>query len=337
MDIKAKTTNEYTKLSLEETYKFLETSIDGLIDSEVNIRLDRFGFNEISEKKRKPFLEFLLRYWGPMPWLLEVAMGLSFALSHYIEGIIIFVLLTMNTIIGQIHSGNSQRVIELLKKKLANKANILRNKKWIEKDAKEIVKGDIISVKPGDIVPADAKIITGELSVDQSALTGESMPIEIHPSDIINAGSIIRLGEATCVVINTGTNTYFGKTAELVKIAQPKSHQEAMMMTIVKYLIYFGIVASIVVSVSALFMHSNVLMILTFVIVVLLGAIPAALPAVLTIVQTVGATELAKKGALVTKLDSIEDAASIDIICFDKTGTITQNKLSVVDCFPFSG
>jgi H+-transporting ATPase len=337
MDIKAKTTNEYTKLSLEETYKFLETSIDGLIDSEVNIRLDRFGYNEISEKKRNPFLEFLLRYWGPMPWLLEVAMGLSFALSHYIEGIIIFVLLTMNTIIGQIHSGNSQRVIELLKKKLANKANILRNKKWIEKDAKEIVKGDIISVKPGDIVPADAKIITGELSVDQSALTGESMPIEVHPSDIINAGSIIRLGEATCVVINTGTNTYFGKTAELVKIAQPKSHQEAMMMTIVKYLIYFGIVASIVVSVSALFMHSNVLMILTFVIVVLLGAIPAALPAVLTIVQTVGATELAKKGALVTKLDSIEDAASIDIICFDKTGTITQNKLSVVDCFPFSG
>ena len=337
MDLKVRATSEYKTISLDETYKLLETTADGLTDSEVKIRLEKFGSNEIVSKKQNSLLEFILRYWGPMPWLLELAMGLSFALNHSLEGIIIFSLLTSNAVIGQIHSSSSQKVMELLKKKLAVKSKVLRNKKWAEEDAKGIVVGDIVSVKLGDIVPADAKIISGELSVDQSALTGESLPIEIHPSDIIYSGSVVKRGEATSIVVNTGANTFFGKTAELIKVAKPKSHQEAMMMSVVKYMIYLGIAASIVVSVSALLMHLSILIMLTFVIVVLLGAIPAALPAVLTIVQSVGATELAKKGALVTKLDSVEDAASIDIICFDKTGTITQNKLSVVDGIPFSG
>ncbi|MCL4481296.1 MAG: plasma-membrane proton-efflux P-type ATPase [Bacteroidetes bacterium] len=335
MDLKIRATSEYKRISLEETYKFLETTADGLSDAEVKNRLGKFGYNEIVEKKRHPLLEFLLRYWGPMPWLLELAMGLSFALGHDLEGVIIFLLLTVNAIIGQIHLGSSQKVIELLKKKLAIKAKVLRNKIWSKQEAKGIVVGDIISVKLGDIVPADARIISGELSVDQSALTGESLPLETHPADNIYSGSIIRRGEATCMVINTGANTYFGNTAELVKVAKPKSHQQEVMMAVVKYMMYLGIAASVIVSVSALLMHVSILMILTFVIIFLLGAIPVALPAVLTIVQSVGAKDLAKKGALVTRLESVEDAASIDIICFDKTGTITQNKLSVVDSIPF--
>lgn len=337
MDLKVKATSEYKNISLEETYKFLEASVDGLTESEAKNRINILGYNEIVEKKRNPLFDFLLRYWGPMPWLLELAMGISFGLSHYLEGMIIFALLTMNAIIGQIHSSSSQSVIKLLKKKLAIKAKVLRNKIWSKEDAKGMVVGDIISVKLGDIVPADARIITGELSVDQSALTGESLPLETHPSDIIYSGSIVSRGEATCIVINTGANTYFGKTAELVKIAKPKSHQLEVMMAVVKYMMYLGIAASILVSAYALLMHLSILIILTFVVVFLLGAIPVALPAVLTIVQSVGATELAKKGALVTRLESVEDAASIDIICFDKTGTITQNKLSVVDSIPFSG
>ena len=336
MSLVVKNTSEYKKMSLEETLKLLGTTKDGLSDSEVKDRLEKFGYNEIVENKRNPFFEFLLRYWGPMPWLLELAMGLSFALSHYLEGIIIFALLTINAVIGQIHSSGSQQVIDLLKKKLAIQSKVLRNNKWSEEDAKGIVEGDIISVKLGDIVPADAKIISGELSVDQSALTGESLPIEIHVSDIIYSGSVVRRGEVTGIVVNTGANTYFGETAELVKIAKPKSHQQEVMMAIVKYMMYLGIAASILISVSALLMHLSILIILTFVVIFLLGAIPVALPAVLTIVQSVGATELAKKGALVTRLDSVEDAASIDIICFDKTGTITQNKLSVVDSIPLS-
>jgi H+-transporting ATPase len=337
MDLKVRATSEYKIISLEETYKFLEASADGLTESEAKNRITTFGYNELAEKKRNQLFEFLLRYWGPMPWLLELAMGLSFALSHYLEGIIIFVLLTVNAIIGQVHSNSSQNVIELLKKRLAMKATVLRNKNWSKEDAKEIVDGDIISVKLGDIVPADAKTISGELSVDQSALTGESLPLEAHTSDIIYSGSMIRGGEATCIVINTGANTYFGKTAELVKVAKPKSHQQEVMMAVVKYMMYLSIAASVIVLVAALLMHLSVLIMLTFVVIFLLGAIPVALPAVLTIVQSVGASKLAKKGALVTRLDSVEDAASIDIICFDKTGTITQNKLSVVDSIAFSG
>jgi H+-transporting ATPase len=330
-------TSEYKKYSLEETFKLLESTAEGLSDPEVKNRREQFGYNEIIEKKNNPFLGFLLRYWGPMPWLLELAMGLSFVLSHFLEGIIIFTLLTMNATIGQIHSRNSQNVIDLLRKKLALKAKVFRNKKWSKENAQGIVNGDIIAVKLGDIVPADARIITGELSVDQSALTGESLPVDAHPSDIIYSGSVVRRGEATCIVINTGANTYFGKTAELVKIAKPKSHQQEVMMAVTKYMMYLGIVASVVVSVAAFLMHVSIFIILTFVVILLMGAIPVALPAVLTIVQSVGATKLAKKGALVTRLDTIEDAASIDIICFDKTGTITQNKLSIIDCVAFSG
>ncbi len=335
MGLKIKATSEYEKISLEETLKLLQTTTEGLSEVEVKNRLGKFGNNEIVEKKRHLLLEFLLRYWDPMPWLLELAMLLSYALGHHLEGIIIFLLLTINAIIGQLHSSNSQKVITLLKKKLANKATLLRNKKWSKEDAKGIVMGDITSVKLGDIVPADARIIKGALSVDQSLLTGESLPIEAHPADIIYSGSIVRRGEATCIVVNTGANTYFGSTGELVKGAKPKSHQQDVMMAVVKYMMYLGIAASVIVSVSALMMHLSILTILTFVVVFLLGAIPVALPAVLTIVQSVGAKDLAKKGALVTRLESVEDAASIDIICFDKTGTITQNKLSVIDSIPF--
>ncbi len=175
MNLKVKSTSEYKKISLEETQAFLEASIDGLSEADAGKRLEIFGYNEIVEEKKNPFLEFLLRYWGPMPWLLELAMGLSFILSHYLEGIIIFVLLTVNAVIGQVHSRGSQKAVELLKKKLAIKAKVLRDGKWVMKEAKEIVPGDIIAVGLGDIVPADAKIISGGLSIDQSALTGESL------------------------------------------------------------------------------------------------------------------------------------------------------------------
>jgi H+-transporting ATPase len=171
MDLKVRSTSEYKKISTEETLKFLETSTDGLTESEAVKRLEIFGYNEIVEEKKNPFLEFLLRYWGPMPWLLELAMGLSFILRHYLEGIIIFVLLTVNAVIGYVHSRGSQKAVELLKKKLAIKAKVLRDGKWVMKEAKEIVPGDTIAVGLGDIVPADAKIISGELSIDQSALT----------------------------------------------------------------------------------------------------------------------------------------------------------------------
>ena len=328
-------TSGYKGLSVKETLKLLQSSTDGLTESEVQRRLQIFGFNEVVEKRSNPVLTFLSRYWGLMPWLLELAIVLSVVLKHYLEAGIIFALLTINTIIGQIQSRGSQRALEALKKRLAINARVIRENKWLTKEAREIVPGDIISVGLGDIIPADAKLINGDLSIDQSILTGESLPVDVQESSIIYSGSIVRRGEAKCVVVNTGANTYFGKTAELVKTAKPKSHQEQIMLAIVRYMMFLGIGALVLAAAYAAVIGTGILSILTFAVIFLMGAVPVALPAVLTIVQAVGAMELVRKGVLVTRLDSIEDAASIDILCLDKTGTITQNKLSVGEVIPF--
>jgi H+-transporting ATPase len=336
-NLAVKNTSEYRTLSTEETIGLLRTSSNGMTASEVQRRLQIYGLNEVAEKKINPVVEFLLRYWGPMPWLLEVAIVLSIVLKHYLEAAIIFALLTINTVIGQMQSHGSQRALEALKKRLAVEARVLRDGEWVITQAREIVPGDIISIGLGDIVPADAKLLTGDLSVDQSVLSGESLPVDVQQSAIIYSGSIVRRGEAKCVVVNTGANTYFGKTAELIKIARPKSHQEQIMLAIVRYMMLLGIGALVLVAAYAAVIGTSILSILTFAVIFLMGAVPVALPAVMTIVQSAGAKELARKGVLVTRLDSMEDAASIDVLCLDKTGTITQNNLSVADVAPLAG
>jgi H+-transporting ATPase len=330
-----KNSSEFEQLSAAEVFKLLGSSADGLNEDEAQRRLKISGFNEITEKRTYQVLVFLSRYWGPMPWLLELAIVLSIILSHYLEAGIIFALLSINTIIGQIQSRGSQRALQALKKRLAVNARVLRAGKWLTKSAREIVPGDVISVGLGDIVPADSRLISGELSIDQSNLTGESLPLDVQESAIIYSSTIVQRGEATCIVINTGANTYFGKTAELVKTARPKSHQEQIMLAVVRYMLFLGIGALVIVGIYGAVTGAGVLSILTLAVIFLMGAVPVALPAVLTIVQSVGAMELAKKGVLVTRLDSIEDAASIDILCLDKTGTITGNKLSVGEVIPF--
>lgn len=335
MGIKLKNTSEYEKMSLEDSFAFLESSKDGLSDKEANNRIDIYGYNEIIEKKQNHFIDFINRYWGPMPWLLELAIVLTVVLNHYSESIIIFILLSINAVIGYVQSQNSQKAVELLKKKLEIKAKIFRDKKITLKEAKYIVPGDVIVLKIGDIVPADAVIFDGNISVDESAITGESLVKEIQQSNVVYSSSIVKSGSAICLVVNTAKNTYFGKTVELVKIAKPKSKQEELMFNIVKYMMYVGIVASIIVSIYAIYLNKSFLIILSFIVTFLIGAIPVALPAVLTIIQAVGAIQLSKKGVLVTKLASLEDAAAIDVFCFDKTGTITQNKLSIVDIIPY--
>jgi len=335
-DLAGKTTLEYEAMSIDEALGSLRTSADGLTGSESWRRINVFGFNEVTEKKKSVVVEFLQRYWGPMPGLLELTILLSLVVKHELEAGIIFALLTMNTVIGQMQSRGSQRALGALKKRLAVKARVLRDGGWTTIEAREIVPGDIISVGLGDVVPADAKLTDGELSIDQSVLTGESLPADRRPSGIIYSGSIIRRGEARAVVVNTGGRTYFGKTAELVKIAKPKSHQEQIMLAIVRYMMILGIGALVLVAAYAAATGAAVLSILTFAVIFLMAAVPVALPAVMTIVQSVGATELAGKGVLVTRLDSVEDAASIDVLCLDKTGTITQNMLSVSDVVPFN-
>jgi len=332
-----KNTSEYEKSSVEEAVKLLETSLDGLTDFEAKKRIEKIGYNEVLEKKRNPILDFLLRYWGPMPWLLEFTIALSYVLHHYLEAVIIFGLLTTNVAIGFQHTRSSRKALDLLKKRLAVKARVLRNGEWVTRDAREIAPGDIIGIGSGDLVPADAKIVIGQVSVDKSALTGESLPVSVHDSGIIYSSSIVKRGEARSLVLNTGINTYFGKTAELVKIAKPSSHQEQIMMAVVKYMMYVSMAALVFVTVDAMLAHLGILTIMTLTLTFLMGAVPVALPAVFAVVLAVGAIELAKKGVLVTRLDSIEDAASMKILCLDKTGTITQNKLSVTNPIPFTG
>ena len=333
----SKASTEFREHSIEDTLGLLNSSTGGLSESEALVRLQKFGPNQVFQKRSNRLLVFLSRYWGPMPWLLEFSIFLSIFLKHYLEAGIIFTLLTINVIIAYVQSRGSQRALETLKKRLAIKASILRDGKWAAREAGIVVPGDIISIGLGDIIPADVKLLSGELSVDQSVLTGESLPIEAAPSDILFSGSIVKRGEASGVVVNTGVRTYFGKTTELVKIAKPKSHQEQIMLAVVRYMLIVGIAAMLLVSSYALVIGSGILTILTFAVIFLMGAVPVALPAVLTIVQSVGASELANKGVLVTRLDSIEDAASIDVLCLDKTGTITQNTLSVEETVAFSG
>jgi H+-transporting ATPase len=215
---------------------------------------------------------------------------------------------------------------------------VLRDGEWAVKDAREIVPGDIIAIGLGDLAPADAKIVSDtEVSIDQSALTGESLPVSAHKSEIVYSSSIVKRGEARCVVVNTGGNTYFGKTVELVRIAEPKSHQQQIMMAVVKYMIYVAVGALVLVGLYAALTKTDILTIVDLALIVLLGSVPVALPAVFAVVLSAGAIELSKKKVLVTKLSSVEDAASMEIICLDKTGTITQNKLSVFDSIPFVG
>lgn len=335
MNLQKKVTNDYRGMSPKDVACALGSCENGLTEAEAAERIGQFGANEILEKKKNPVKQFLKRYWGPMPWLLEFAMVLTVIVRHYTEGILIFVLLTVNAVIGFLQSQNSQKAVELLKKQLQIRVRVLRDGQWVLKDARDIVPGDILNLKLGDLVPADVFVLEGEVSADASALTGESLPQEIHPGDVMYSSSIIKRGGARCMVVNTAVDTYFGKTVSLVQIARPKSKQQELMFSIVKYMMYLGLAASAVVTCYAIFLHQDVMSILSLILVFLMGAIPVALPAVMTIVQTVGALDLSKKGVLVTRLDSIEDASSIDTFCFDKTGTITQNRLSVTNCRAF--
>jgi len=336
--VNPRTTNEYKEISVEETIRLLETSPNGLTESEVLERIGRFGRNEVVEREKNPVLDFLSHYWGPMPWLLELAMMLSYVLGHYLELLIVFGLLTTNAIIGFLHTRSSQRALDLLKKRLAVKARVLRNGEWKIQDARDLAPGDIIGIGLGDLVPADAKVSgDGEVSVDQSALTGESLPVTVRQSGIVYSSSVVRRGETRCIVVNTGVNTYFGKTAQLVRIAKPVSHQQQVMMAVVKYTMYVSLGALVIVGGDSALVHADILSLLNLTLTFLLGAVPVALPAVFAVVLSVGAIELSKKGALVTRLDSIEDAASMEVLLLDKTGTITENKLSVTEPISFPG
>src|SRR5471030_2866948 len=307
---------------------------DGLTQSEAQKRLIQYGSNEIEEKKINPFLKFLTYFWGPIPWMIEVAIILSAVARHWPDFAIIFVLLLTNAVVGFWEEHQAGNAIEALKAKLAIKAQVKRDGKWISPPARDLVPGDVIRLRLGDIVPADARLLDGdEIEVDQSALTGESLPATRKSGEAVFSGSIVRQGEIGALVYATGTKTYFGKTAQLVQDAHTVSHFQKAVLKIGNYLIMLAVVLVAVIIGVAIFRGDPILTTLQFALVLTVAAIPVAMPTVLSVTMAVGARLLAKKEAIVSRLVAIEELAGVDVLCADKTGTLTQNKLTLGDPF----
>jgi H+-transporting ATPase len=328
--------DDIKRATVKELFEKHSSDEKGLSTSEAKERLQQYGYNEISEKKVSPITKFLTYFWGPIPWMIEVAAILSAIIRHWEDFCIIFALLLLNAVVGFWQEHKADNAIELLKQKLALKARVLRDGKWLEVLARELVPGDIVRVRLGDIIPADIKLMDGDyLLIDESALTGESLPVEKHVSDVGYSGSVIRQGEMNALVVATGMKTYFGKTAKLVAEARTRSHFQKAVIKIGDYLIVLAIALVAVVFLVALFRHESLPETLQFALVLTVAAIPAALPAVLTVTMAVGATALAKREAIVSKLVAIEEMAGMDVLCADKTGTITKNELTVAEVVPF--
>lgn len=334
----AERTVDYSQMTAENTIKSLHSNPSlGLASGEVAIRLRQYGHNEIPEEKANPLRMFAGKFWGLTAWMLEIIIVLSLFLHRYSDLYIVTGLLVFNSILGFEEEQRASGAVESLKLKLQVNARVLRDGSWTNVTARELVPGDIIRTRSGDFVPADVKIIDGELGVDQSVLTGESMTIDKKSSDVLYSGSVVKRGESDGIVVSTGLKTYFGRTAQLVQLARPKLHMEEVISNVVKWLLI--IVSSLIivaVAVSA-FEGINLLDVLPIVLVLLLSAIPVALPAMFTVSMALGSMELAKKGVLVTRLSASEDAATMSVLCADKTGTITVNKLSVANVIPLNG
>ena len=323
---------EVEKTPTPELMDLLESSEKGLSGSEVKDRLREYGNNEIAQKQVHPLLKLLGYFWGPIPWMIEVAALLSLVVRHWPDFVIILVLLVLNAVVGFWQEYKAGNAVEALKKQLALKTRALRDGKWQEVDAKKIVPGDIIRLRMGDVIPADVKLIRGDyLAVDQSGLTGESLPVNKKSGDLCYSGSVAKQGEMMALVTSTGMDTYFGHTAKLVEGAGAVSHFQKAVLHIGNYLIYLSLGLVSILVVAQIVRHAPMLELFQFALILTVASIPVAMPAVLSVTMAVGALALSKMKAIVARLESIEEMAGIDILCSDKTGTLTQNKLTLGD------
>jgi len=330
--------DDLKSLPMPELQAKLGSSPDGLSQAEAEKRLTQYGPNEIEEKKTNLFLKFLTYFWGPIPWMIEAAVVLSAVARHWPDFGIILLLLVANAVVGFWEEHQAGNAIAALKATLAIKAQVKRDGKWTNPEARELVPGDVIHLRLGDIVPADARLLEGDpIEVDQSTLTGESLPVTRKSGEAVYSGSIIRTGEIDALVYATGQNTYFGKTAELVQGAQTASHFQRAVLKIGNFLILLAVTLVAVIITVALFRGDPILTTLQFALVLTVAAIPVAMPTVLSVTMAVGARLLAKKKAIVTRLAAIEELAGVDVLCADKTGTLTQNKLTLSDPFSVNG
>jgi len=321
--------------SVPDTLAALQVNPEtGLARAEVDVRRKEHGYNEVAERRGHPVLKFLRKFWGISAWMLELILVLSAVLRKYSDLVVVSALLLINAVLSFMQESRAAGVVEALRRRLQVNARVRRDSIWQVIPARELVPGDIVRMRPGDIIPADVKLLTGALTVDQSALTGESKDADKAPGEVLSSGSVVRRGEGNGVVMLTGAKTYFGRTTELVQQARPKLHIEAVVTKVVRWL--FVIVGALlcVVVVLSLIRGAPLIEMVPLMLVLLMSAVPVALPVMFTVSMTVGSKELAKRGVLVTRLSAAEDAATMDVLCVDKTGTITMNQLAVTGVIP---
>ncbi|RMF37567.1 MAG: plasma-membrane proton-efflux P-type ATPase [Alphaproteobacteria bacterium] len=302
----------------------------GLSGAEAARRLAQYGPNAIEERRRHPVLRFLGYFWGPIPWMVEAAAILSALVRHWVDFFIILTLLVFNAAIGFWQEFKAANALEALKRGLALKARVLRDGRWQQIAARDLVPGDVVGLRLGDVVPADIRLVDGEyLSVDQSALTGESLPVAKKAGDDALSGSIVKQGEMVGVVTATGGQTFFGRTAKLVESAGATSHFQQAVLRIGNFLIVSSLILAAILVAVELYRGAPVLELLQFVLILIVASIPVAMPAVLSVTMALGALALSRERAIVTRLQSIEEMAGMDVLCSDKTGTLTQNRLTL--------
>ncbi len=303
---------------------------DGLSSSDAATRLARYGPNEVTEQHRNPVLVFLGYFWAPIPWMIEAALLLSLLARHWSDGAIIAVLLGMNGVVAYTEEHQAANAIAALKRRLAPTARVLRGGAWTQVPTEELVPGDVARLRLGDVVPADARLLDDvSLQVDQSALTGESLPVSRSLGDALLSGAAITRGESDVLVYATGADSFFGRTTSLVATAGTVSHFQRAVLRIGNYLILLAVaLVSLTLAVS-LARGNPALQTLQFALVVTIASVPVALPAVLSVTMAVGARQLARRQAVVSHLPAIEELGGMDVLCSDKTGTLTQNRLTV--------
>ncbi len=336
-----------TSKATEEALQQWAASKQGLTSDEAQKRLAQYGPNAITAKEESLLKKLLGYFWGPIPWMIEAAALLSLLVQHWIDFAIIMVLLIYNAGIGFWQERKAANALAALKKGLAPKAHVERDGAWSTIDAADLVPGDVVRLRLGEIVPADVALVNGDyISIDQSALTGESLPVNKKVGETAYSGSIAKQGEMIAVVTGTGGNTFFGRTAKLVAGAGAKSHSQQAVMRIGDFLIVMAIGLSILLIGFELYRDivlqdawhwSDAVKILQFVLILVIASIPVAMPAVLSVTMALGALALSKKKAIVSRLEGIEEMAGVDILCSDKTGTLTKNQLTLGDPVVFGG
>ncbi|MCB0472080.1 MAG: plasma-membrane proton-efflux P-type ATPase [Flavobacteriaceae bacterium] len=324
------------KTSTDAILKILNTTKSGLSTAEATSRISTYGPNTLEEKKQSILLMFLKGFWGPIPWLIELAALLSMIVKHWEDFIIISILLMANAIIEFVEEYSANNAIAQLKDKLALNAQCLRDGNWVSIAASMLVPGDYVTVSLGDVVPADLKLCEGDyLNIDQSALTGESLTVEKRTGAIAYSGTVVKQGKMSGIVINTGTGTLFGKTAMLIDEARNVSHFQKAVIRVGNFLIITAFVLIAILGIFAYLRGENLLDFASFALVLLVAAIPAALPTVLSVTMVIGVKYLSRKNAIVSHMTAVEEMSGMDVLCSDKTGTLTQNKLTVEAIVPY--